>query len=99
MQQFYVRLEWEAGGQILECDVPRKALCIALRYRRRTDIAGTAEVDTVPAPTGWCACNERLALFYPLKHRLPLCCRATAVPNQGWLAAMAGESKLYYTSC
>ena len=94
--QLYVRLEREAGGQILECDVPKNALYRPLPYGYE---AGMAKVDTVPSPTGWCVCNERRALFYPLKHTLPWCCRATAVPNQGWLAAMAGESKLYYTSC
>ena len=94
-----MRFEWEARGRILECDVPSKALCMAARYRRSTDVADTAEMDIVPAPTGWCACKEGLALFYPEKHLLPLCCRATAVPDQGWLAAMAMETKLYYSSC
>ena len=99
VQQFYVRLEWEARGRILECDVPRKALCMAARYMRRTDTADTAEMGIVPVPTDWCACKGGLALFYPLKHMLPLCCRATFVPNQDWLAAMAVETKLYYSSC
>ena len=57
-----------------------------------------AKVDTEPPVTGWCVCLERVALFYPAKCTLPWCCRATAVPNQGWLAAMAGENKLYYSS-
>ena len=99
VQQFYVRLEWEARGRILECDVPRKALCMAARYMRRTDTADTAEMGIVPVPTDWCACKGGLALFYPLKHMLPLCCRATFVPDQDWLAAMAGETKIYYSSC
>ena len=99
VQNFYVRLEWEARGRILECDVPRKALHMAARYMRRTDTADTAEMGSVPLPTGWCACGGGLALFYPLKHMLPLCCRATFVPDQDWLAAMAGETKIYYSSC
>ena len=57
-----------------------------------------ATVDTEPPVTGWCYCLERVALFYPAECKLPWCCRATAVPNRGWLAAMAGEKGLYYSS-
>ena len=99
VQQFYVRLEWEAHGQILECDVPSDALRMAARYRRCTEDADAAEMFNVPAPTGWCVCKKGLAGFFPYKHLLPLCCGATAVPDQGWLAAMAMETKLYYSSC
>ena len=99
VQQFYVRLEWEAHGRILECDVPSDALRTAARYRRCENDADAAEMFNVPATTGWCVCKKGLAGFFPYKHLLPLCCGATAVPDQGWLAAMAMETKLYYSSC
>ena len=99
VKQFYARLNREAQGLILKVDVPSDALRTAARYRRCEDDADAAEMFNVPAPTGWCACKEGLALFYPERHLLPLCCRATAVPDQGWVAAMAMETKLYYSSC
>ena len=99
VQQFYARLNQEAQGRILQCDVPSDALRTAARYRRCEDDADAAEMFNVPAPTGWCVCKKGLAGFFPYEHLLPLCCRATAVPDQGWLAAMAMETKIYYSSC
>ena len=93
--QFYGKLERTAGRHVLEFDVPQNALYRPLPYGWE---AGMAKVATEPPVTGWCYCLERVALFYPAECKLPWCCRATAVPNRGWLAAMAGENKLYYSS-
>ena len=93
--QFYGKLERAAGRHVLEFEVPQNAFYRPLPYGWE---AGMTTVCTEPLVTGWCYCLERVALFYPAECKLPWCCRATAVPNQGWLAAMAGEKRLYYSS-
>ena len=55
-------------------------------------------IRTDPLSTRWCYCSARVVRFYPVGCLLPLCCRASAVPNQGWLDAMAGDDRIYYSS-
>ena len=56
-------------------------------------------IGTDSLTTGWCNCSRgRVARFYPVGCLLPLCCRADAVPNNGWLDAMAGDDRVYYCS-
>ena len=93
--QFYGKLERAAGRHVLEFEVPQNAFYRPLPYGWE---AGMTTVCSEPLVTGWCYCSARVALFYPAECKLPWCCRATAVPNQGWLAAMAGEERLYYSS-
>ena len=93
--QFYGKLERAAGRHVLEIEVPQNTFYRPLPYGWE---AGMATVCSEPLVTGWCYCLERVALFYPAECKLPWCCRATAVPNQGWLAAMAGEERFYYSS-
>ena len=50
-------------------------------------------IGTKSPTTGWCDCSRGLeVLFYPIGCRLPLCCRADAVPNNGWLDAWPGTT-------
>ena len=93
--QFYGKLERAAGRHVLEFEVPQNAFYRPLPYGWE---AGMTTVCAEPSVTGWCYCLEQVAFFYPAECKLPWCCRATAVPNQGWLAAMAGEKRLYYSS-
>ena len=93
--QFYGKLERAAGRHVLEFEVPQNSFYRPLPYGWE---AGMTTVCSEPLVTGWCYCSARVALFYPAECKLPWCCRATAVPNQGWLAAMAGEERLYYSS-
>ena len=51
-------------------------------------------IRTDPLSTRWCYCSARVVRFYPVGCLLPLCCRASAVPNKGWLDAMAGDDML-----
>ena len=94
-QQLEERLEGAAGGRPLELEVPQHAF-----HRpapRELDSDGKL-IGTDSLSTGWCYCSARVVRFYPVGCLLPLCCRASAVPNNGWLDAMAGDDRVYYCS-
>ena len=95
-QQLKERFELAAGGRPLEFEVPRHAF--HLPPLRELD-SGGKPIGTNSPTTGWCDCSRGLdVLFYPIGCRLPLCCRADAVPNNGWLDAMARDDRVYYCS-
>ena len=93
--QLFKKLEGAAGRQPLEFEVPRNSFHRPVPPGWEAD--GTS-IRSDPLSTGWCYCSARVAVFYPAECRLPWCCRATVVPNVGWLDAMARESRLYYSS-
>ena len=93
--QFHKRLEIAAGRDPLEFEVPRNSFYRPVPHGWE---ACSTSTRSEPMSTGWCYCSTRVALFYPAECKLPWCCRATAVPNEGWLAAMAREEKIYFSS-
>ena len=93
--QLYKRLEGAAGRHPLEFEVPRNSFHRPVPYGWE---ACTTSVRSEQLVTRWCYCSARVALFYPAECKLPWCCRATAVPNEGWLDAMARENMIYYSS-
>ena len=93
--QLFKKLEGAAGRQPLEFEVPRNSFHRPAPPGRESD--GTP-IRSDPLSTGWCYCSARVAVFYPAECKLPWCCRATTVPNEGWLDAMARENMMYYSS-
>ena len=80
-QQLNERLALAAGRRSLEFEVPRNAF--HLPPLRELDSDGKP-IGTKAPTTGWCYCSRGLeVLFYPIGCRLPLCCAADAVPNNG----------------
>ena len=95
-QRLKERLALAAGGRPLEFEVPRHAF--HLPPLRELDSDGKP-IGTNSLTTGWCDCSRGLKVrFYPIGCRLPLCCRADAVPNNGWLDAMDRDDRVYYCS-
>ena len=94
-RRLFEKLEGAAGRQPLEFEVPRNSFHRPAPPGLESD--GTP-IRSDPLSTGWCYCSARVAVFYPAECKLPWCCRATVVPNEGWLDAMARENRLYYSS-
>ena len=95
-QQLEKRLERAVGGRPLEVEVPQHAF--HLPALRELDSDGKP-IGTNSSTTGWCDCSRGLVVrFYPIGCLLPLCCRANAVPNNGWLDATARDGRVYYCS-
>ena len=90
------RLELAAGGRSLEIEVLQHAFHNPAL--RELDSDGKP-IGTDSPSTGWCNCSRGLVVrFYPIGCLLPLCCRANAVPNDGWLVAMARDDRILYCS-